>query len=282
MAVTEWRMPTVVNQTGSETAQWGPNGQSDWNKTLTDTEVPGGSSPYANTMAPTFQLGKNGWNVTRTLSWSGFGFSIPAGNVVTGVEVMIARVCQSGGAVYDHLVQLRTTSPVGVNMASAQAWRIGNASNNYLCERPIYGSDSSVWGASLTSELVNSAAFGFDLQAATNASSTVYGNIEVVAMRVHYTEGMIIQPPVELSINAGFAFTATAQLAHASVYPAATSSFSVAAYGPYATAREGQQPTVSQFPWIGQYKSSATTFEINQVMLGFDLDVPLRISSTWS
>lgn len=50
-----------------------------------------------------------------------------------------------------------------------------------------------------------------------------------------------------------------------------SSSLNVATSGTYANATAGVGAYTSSFGWVGQFKSSATNFDVDQVMLGFDL-----------
>lgn len=58
----------------------------------------------------------------------------------------------------------------------------------------------------------------------------------------------------------------------------ANASLSIASSGPYATAIERGEVYLTTYGWVGQYKESANRFDIDQVMLSFDMNgLPNRV-----
>lgn len=117
---------------------------------------------------------------TQNLRATNFGFAIPAGMSIAGVEARISRRAPQGGDVRDFNLRLVVANSLtGANRASADKWpaSFGDAE---------YGSPSDLWSVSLTPEQVNASTFGVQLRA--NAVVKDDPGVQAIWMRVHYEE----------------------------------------------------------------------------------------------
>src|SRR5690606_24984102 len=91
---------------------------------------------------------------SSTLMTTGYGFAIPATDIVDGILVEIEK-SRSNGAVFDLQVQLTNdgTSLIGENKAVGSAW---SPSDGYV----EYGGNTDNWGRAWTATEINSPSFG--------------------------------------------------------------------------------------------------------------------------
>lgn len=120
---------------------------------------------------------------TQNLRATNFGFAVPAGMSISGVEVRIRRRDSSGvGDIRDTSVRLIAAGvAVGANKASAVKW-----TPTATTEDIEYGGSSDLWSTALTPAQVNANTFGVQLR----ASALVKGDacVQTIWMRVHYEE----------------------------------------------------------------------------------------------
>lgn len=92
---------------------------------------------------------------TNCLRLTNFGFSIPAGAIITGILVEIEKRSDPGSQIEDNgLRLLQNGNEIGSNLANyGIAWP---SSDTYLS----YGGCSNLWGASWTATDINAANFG--------------------------------------------------------------------------------------------------------------------------
>ena len=123
---------------------------------------------------------------------SDFGFSIPAGSTIDGIEVSIERsIDNTGGsrAVQDVVVQLLDAagSATGNNKAATSTnWPGPSAEAS-----ATYGNNTDLWGATWSVSDINDTNFGIQIQVTgqTPGGSTVTARIDQVQITVHYTAG---------------------------------------------------------------------------------------------
>jgi len=88
-----------------------------------------------------------------------FGFNIPDGAIITGIEVSMEKKADFNNEVRDDVVKLvKSGSVVGDNKASSVNWVTTE-------ETTLYGGSSDLWGLSLTESDVESSNFGVALSA---------------------------------------------------------------------------------------------------------------------
>ncbi len=114
---------------------------------------------------------------TGVLRVNNFGFSIPAGKSIKGIEVDISR--KSDGSTVDSTVSLDIGGTLtGTNKASGVSWpaSLGNAQ---------YGDLHDTWGAAWTPTIINSSTFGVTVEANNNAGLCT-ASIDGIAVVVWY------------------------------------------------------------------------------------------------
>lgn len=125
---------------------------------------------------------------SEVLRASNFGFSIPSGAIIDGIEVRYERFGTTSGSaslpieVTEQLIGA-SASFVGNNKSGGATWE-GTRTLTTL------GGSSDKWGTSLTRSDINDSDFGFGIQAEFNGGGL--GNpsnafVDYVQIRVHYT-----------------------------------------------------------------------------------------------
>jgi hypothetical protein len=128
---------------------------------------------------------------------SDFGFSIPAGATIDGVEVEIEKRA-SGVAGGDNIALWVEGSQQGDNKASAGEWP---ASDTY----ETYGGAADLWALSLTAEQVNASDFGVTLSVLTDSGGGT-AEVDHIRITVYYTEaGGGFVPVVDHEMTGGIA-----------------------------------------------------------------------------
>lgn len=107
-----------------------------------------------------------------------FGFSIPAGATITGVTVRIAGTESSAGT---EIVNAQLQNESGTLIGSSKQQTFSGTTEAIY----TYGSSSDVWGATLTSTIVNDADFGVRFWYTTAHNTTV----DYVTIAIEYTTG---------------------------------------------------------------------------------------------
>jgi len=125
-----------------------------------------------------------------------FGFSIPAGNTITGIMVEIERYSANNQRGRDDLVQLTKngTARVGDNKASGSEWptSVGVAT---------YGGPTDLWGTTWTLADINASTFGVHLAArATDNNADIY--VDFIRITVYYSTCTDWKNPT-LNVNSG-------------------------------------------------------------------------------
>ncbi len=112
-----------------------------------------------------------------------FGFSIPAGATINGIEAAILRRTGSPDFVKDSSVKLFLSgSPIGSEKASASNWPAD-------LETATYGGAADVWGTALTVANINASTFGIGVSALNlDAADTSNAEVDFISLTVHYTE----------------------------------------------------------------------------------------------
>lgn len=130
---------------------------------------------------------------TNYITVQNFGFTIPAGAAICGIEVTIERRATGiliGSSIRDNSIRLIKNNVIsGSNMASAGNWPTSDGSR-------VYGSVSETWGSSWTPADINAANFGVAISARLSAglaSLFLTGEIDQVVARVFYNLVLPVQ-----------------------------------------------------------------------------------------
>jgi hypothetical protein len=134
--------------------------------------------------AATGTLPTNG-STSHYLQCTGFGFTIPAGSTILGIQVEWERQNSSNGAVQDNQVKIIKGGALGtVDKALAVNWPSGDAFQSY-------GGAADLWGiANWTVTDVNASNFGAALSAkrTSGGSNTPNANVDSARVTVTYSQ----------------------------------------------------------------------------------------------
>jgi hypothetical protein len=125
-------------------------------------------------------------DLTRYLKAEGYGFSIPVGATINGIQVNIERkqACAVGScssSVTDSEVKLlKGGAVVGNNKASATHWPL---TDTFIS----YGSPSDLWGTTWTVSDINNANFGAVLSAHRSTGGDRNLSVDQISISVFYT-----------------------------------------------------------------------------------------------
>ena len=145
---------------------------------------------------------------TNTLQVTGLGFGIPAGATIKGVQVIIYRGANRSNAVSDVTVQLlKAGVAAGSNKKQSGFWP-QILWNQYIIPpafglKTIYGSNTDLWGTTLTPTDVNSAGFGVQFVANQASGSTTSLGITADVNNNGVTADVIVYYTVASSDIAG-------------------------------------------------------------------------------
>lgn len=143
-------------------------------------------------------------DITEWLRATTFGFTIPDGAVIDGIEVRIEKFTNVTNTIEDYSCKI-------VKAGSEQGTGHGQAywptSKTYI----YYGGATDKWGLTWTVAQINASNFGVSLSAINYESTSAIAYVDHVQIRVHYSVGMNIQINIgdswktvtEIKINIG-------------------------------------------------------------------------------
>lgn len=138
---------------------------------------------------------------SRSLQGSNYGFSIPTGSTINGIQVFITKKSSSnsgGDSINDSDLNLiKNGVIVGSERASNSDWPTTLATTTY-------GSTSDLWGSTWTPADINASNFGVALSARNESNSTRVASVDSMMITVTYTLPDTTPPPAP-SITAGVA-----------------------------------------------------------------------------
>lgn len=119
---------------------------------------------------------------TDRLRSSSYGFAIPAGATITGIEVAIGPIVISGsGTIADFEARLcKSGSPVGDDKSSATLWGPTETVR-------VFGSSSDLWGTTWTPGDINDTNFGFGHRAISINALNATADVDYHKITVYYT-----------------------------------------------------------------------------------------------
>ena len=115
---------------------------------------------------------------------SNFGFNIPAGSTIDGIEARMGDVSDNNGvATITHAIIYKDNSTPGSDLET------GSTSVTSTPTSYDYGSSTQLWGLTWTAAEINSS--NFQLRLSMNAGSTGGSagnpNVDFLAVNIHYT-----------------------------------------------------------------------------------------------
>lgn len=128
---------------------------------------------------------------TEYLKLTNFGFSIPAGATIDGIQVDLRRRTGGSGTQADDRARIVKGGTIGSTDKAAA----GNWSSSYVTQ--TYGGAADLWGESWTSSDINASNFGFVISAALTVVGTP--QVDSCQITVTYTEANPLGKPRTLS-----------------------------------------------------------------------------------
>jgi hypothetical protein len=112
----------------------------------------------------------------------GYGFNIPLGALINGIEVKYLCEASTNGSVKDSTVKLRrsATQLAGFNHFRNDPW-----SNNF--EERTYGGPTDLWGETWTPADINSSEFGTFLKVYNQSNQARDASVDYVSITVTYS-----------------------------------------------------------------------------------------------
>ncbi|KKR29990.1 MAG: Cytochrome c, partial [Candidatus Woesebacteria bacterium GW2011_GWA1_39_8] len=173
---------TILAASSTKAAGLGENVAGAWDDWSTPTNIYTNNNAYAVVSDVSSIL-------SDQLKATNFGFAIPAGATINGVQVNIYRFADSNDpdldSTQDSTVQLvKAGSATGNNKADlATYWPTVETLKSY-------GGAADLWGVALTAADVNASNFGVILviQSATDANTPQTSNVDYIEIAVTYTE----------------------------------------------------------------------------------------------
>ena len=141
----------------------------------TSTNVASSNNAYA-----TASIAASGQSAN--LDSTGFGFTIPTGATITGIQVDIERKASATSSIEDYDVYvLKGGSATGItDHASTTDWTTSDATRSY-------GNSSDLWGTTWTVTDINASNFGVRLKALNLTTSAKTASVDWVQITVFYT-----------------------------------------------------------------------------------------------
>lgn len=137
-------------------------------------------------------LNFNGWQ-SNYLIQEGFGFSVPTGSTIDGIEVRVERRRGGSGDVVDASVRLVQAGTITGNdkAKTSDIWQTTDTLIYYA------GSSTDLWGATWTAAQINASGFGVAFAANETAENyTAIAQVDHIQVIVYYTS-----PPTPTNVN---------------------------------------------------------------------------------
>lgn len=126
--------------------------------------------------------------ITHYLKCTNFGFTIPDGSTIDGIEVKVERHADAavGSDLQDHAIKLHDAvlGYQGANKAVAATW-------DAMDTVATYGGAADTWSFSPTVSKVNQTGFGVGIGATNVGANPTTARIDHVTITITYTEPMI-------------------------------------------------------------------------------------------
>jgi hypothetical protein len=128
---------------------------------------------------------------TDWLRITNFGFSIPEGATIDGIEVRADKFATVASSIRDSYIYLRTSAgQSGDNKADTETYWQNSDTDNYIS----WGGATDDWNAGFDYADINDESFGIDISA-YHAQLFRNARIDHVQIKIYYTEGGA--PPAE-------------------------------------------------------------------------------------
>ena len=135
---------------------------------------------------------------TNYLKATNFGFNIPAGATVNGIEVEIEKsfIPDAAGSVSDLQVRIVKNGIIGSTIGECCNWPTSDASQ-------AYGGTTDAWGETWTPADINNANFGIAIAGQANLVGSGTAQIDQIRLKINYSNPIVPLPVelVKLNIN---------------------------------------------------------------------------------
>ena len=124
---------------------------------------------------------------SSVLMCTGYGFAIPSGATILGVEVMLDRYCSAGDDLYENIEKLITGGTLAGTNKATTSQTLPKSSNDLTL-----GSSSDLWGltngTTITDTIINASNFGFGMGIfEDDRDGNTRGYYNYNKMKVHYS-----------------------------------------------------------------------------------------------
>lgn len=174
----------------------GPNSGSN----ATNIAIPGSSGSWlnagnvftSNDVRATFTVPNGVGNFTDYLQITGFGFSIPPGSTIDGIQIEIER-SDPNARTADNRIRIVKGGTISTTEKSSGA---GYTTTDAY---QVFGNSGDLWGETWTDADINSPNFGVAISARRTSNGTLNGRIDHVRITVYYN--FVILPLKLLSFD---------------------------------------------------------------------------------
>lgn len=124
-----------------------------------------------------------GSDSSQQLRLTNFGFSIPGGSSIDGLELSIEKSKTGSGNIKDDSLSFRLSGgDVGSGFADSGDWPGSDAVTTY-------GGSSSAFGYAWVTTDINDSGFGIDIKCKETLGSLAIAQIDYVTIKIYYSSG---------------------------------------------------------------------------------------------
>lgn len=128
-------------------------------------------------------------DITEYLRATTFGFSIPDGAIIDGIEARFEKYCSASNTIMDYSCKI---VKAGSEQGTGHAKGYWSTSEGYV----VYGGATDKWGLTWTVAQINASNFGVSISAINYESTSSMAYVDHVQIRVYYTE-----PGTDMKVN---------------------------------------------------------------------------------
>jgi len=140
---------------------------------------------FADSVYATSTLGQS--QTSHYLKATGFGFAIPAGSTINGIEASVTKMAStsniSNRIIDNRVYLLKNGTPVGTDKHQNSTWdTLPNIAD-------AYGNSTDLWGTTWTDSDINNTNFGiaFSAKRSGNANQNNTASVDFISLTVYYT-----------------------------------------------------------------------------------------------
>jgi hypothetical protein len=120
-------------------------------------------------------------DVTEYMKVTTFGFTIPSGATIDGIEAGIKRKTNTSGVPIDNIVKIVKAGAIsGTDQSAGAAWPTSEAT-------ATFGGSSNLWGLAWTDTDINASNFGVAFSATDTSVGNWIASINYITLTIYYT-----------------------------------------------------------------------------------------------